>query len=410
MPTYPTVRLVTNARQSADHSSHLSPLFEQAQRFDCYVAFMSSNGLEHLWEPLEAALEEGLKARFIIGLDFYQTEPDALYDLLELTGSYPGQAELYISGESSKLTFHPKVYIFQYPDESCRIILGSANLTQGGLAGNIEASILYQHTNSELAAELETEFLKLEKAGEIEMATLAAIEEYARRYTIYALHRKAAKIRARRACAQLPSSGTPPYLDDLAAILELMKDDKSDDGFTAQAKHRRVGRQDAQMLLDNIRDEPRLTKARFLDMYEGLVVQHAWHSGSLHRRRKTVAESYGAFQAALKALSRTLGPRTSASAAYDTLLQRLGSAPQVGPNILSEILHSFDNTRFPVMNQNSVAGMAMAGYTNFPARPLKTTVTPQVYQEFCDSAKSVRAGLGLKDFTELDALFNYAYW
>ena len=61
------------------------------------------------------------------------------------------------------------------------------------------------------------------------------------------------------------------------------------------------------------------------------------------------------------------------------------------------------------MNQNSIAGIAMTGLTQFRARPSKASGTLQLYQEFCDGAESVRAGLGLNDFAELDALFNYAY-
>ena len=163
-------------------------------------------------------------------------------------------------------------------------------------------------------------------------------------------------------------------------------------------------------ILESIRKTRNLTKDRFLQLYEGLVVDHAWHSGSLHRRRKTVAESYGVFQVALQDLVLTLGPNTSAGDAYDTLLQHLSNASHVGPNIISEILHSYDSRRFAVMNQNSIAGIAMAGLTQFPTRPSKASVTPQLYEEFCDGAEIVRAGLGLNDFAELDALFNYAYW
>ncbi len=410
MPTYPIVRLVSNFNQSTGHSSRLTQLFERAEHFDCYVAFANSNGLELLWEPLVGALEAGMKARFVVGLNFYQTEPQALYDLLEVSESYPRQLEFYISSGCSKLTFHPKVYAFRYPKENCRIVIGSANLTQGGLTRNIESSLLYEHTNSELATELEVGFLKLKKAGEIETATLATIEEYARRHRIYALHRKAAELRAQRACMQTQPAGTLPYLDDLAAILELMKADENENNFDRQVKKRSVTRPVALEILESIRKTRNLTKDRFLQLYEGLVVDHAWHSGSLHRRRKTVAESYGVFQVALQDLVRTLGPNTSAGDAYDTLLQHLSNASHVGPNIISEILHSYDSRRFAVMNQNSIAGIAMAGFTQFPTRPSKASVTPQLYEEFCDGAEIVRAGLGLNDFAELDALFNYAYW
>ena len=77
---------------------------------------------------------------------------------------------------------------------------------------------------------------------------------------------------------------------------------------------------------------------------------------------------------------------------------------------MTEILHSFDNTRFVVMNQNSVSGLSLADVSGFPANPSKDTVDAALYVKFCKRADEIRLQLGLKTFTELDALFNYAYW
>lgn len=77
---------------------------------------------------------------------------------------------------------------------------------------------------------------------------------------------------------------------------------------------------------------------------------------------------------------------------------------------MSEILHTYDNRRFAIMNQNSVSGMQLAGFRSFPVRTSKGKVTAVMYEEFCEKAELVRAGLGLKDLSQLDAVFNYAYW
>src|SRR5258708_2942050 len=37
-------------------------------------------------------------------------------------------------------------------------------------------------------------------------------------------------------------------------------------------------------------------------------------------------------------------------------------------------------------------------------------ITADVYADFCREAALVREALGLSNFTELDAVFNYAYW
>jgi hypothetical protein len=62
------------------------------------------------------------------------------------------------------------------------------------------------------------------------------------------------------------------------------------------------------------------------------------------------------------------------------------------------------------MNRNSVSGMKMASITRYPEGPTKELVDGTVYASFCDDAKQIRVGLGLEDFSQLDALFNYAYW
>ena len=78
-------------------------------------------------------------------------------------------------------------------------------------------------------------------------------------------------------------------------------------------------------------------------------------------------------------------------------------------NVITEILHTFDNKKFAVMNQNSVFGMSLANY-NFPEKPSKTSVNAEMYEDFCTKAEAICKYLGLDNFTELDALFNYAYW
>ena len=62
------------------------------------------------------------------------------------------------------------------------------------------------------------------------------------------------------------------------------------------------------------------------------------------------------------------------------------------------------------MNQNSVAGLKMAEFQNYPEKPNKNNVDGALYAKFCDDADAVRKALGLADFSELDALLNYAYW
>ena len=419
MRTLPYAMLFKNGNPNTEHAAKFSACLKGATEFHCYVAFASGSGVDDIWDDLVLALKDGMTARFVVGLDFYQTHPSALDSLKNLVDDYKGRVSLHISGQSSKFIFHPKVYVFKYEDETCRIVIGSANLTHGGLSSNHEVSLLYEfETEGEgtnLLRQLEVMFKTLQSSGEIVPATDKLIAEYDEKFRYYALHRRAAEIRAKAAWQQAkskPVALTKPYMDDLLAVLELMKNDDSEDGFDYQVNLRSKTRLQAGEILDGIRMSTNLTSASFLQLYEGLVCApiHAWHSGNLHRRRRTLAQGYSAIQNALEHLEQNITPNTTAGDAYDMLFTHLQSTDQVGPNVMTEILHTYDSTRFAIVNKNSVSGMRMACFRSFPTSPNKKTFNANKYQDFCTKAELIRLGLGLNNFTELDAVFNYAYW
>src|SRR5207247_5984060 len=65
--------------------------------------------------------------------------------------------KLHIFKSSPKSTFHPKYYRFK-TGKTIRMILGSANLTDGGLATNIEVSVLHECSDSDDFAKGASEF------------------------------------------------------------------------------------------------------------------------------------------------------------------------------------------------------------------------------------------------------------
>lgn len=118
-------------------ASVLKTCIAQANKIDIVVAFLNSKGLSCLEEELQAALDRGCVMRFFVGTDFYLTDPKALKHL-EQTFKQQGKSKLFLVGQSTKNTFHPKIYAFE-GDDAITVIVGSANLTRGGLSGNREA-------------------------------------------------------------------------------------------------------------------------------------------------------------------------------------------------------------------------------------------------------------------------------
>lgn len=409
-----TTQLLVNSA-SGDHRVSVEALFKDATRLDCMVAFARSSGYTRLETTLCDALDAGLAARFVVGLDFYHTEPPVLEALFALVDCYPNQFEFFISGQSRTRTFHPKAYAFQYADQSCKVVIGSANLTAGGLSLNHEFSLFTESSDCALAVQVALEIADMLQSGEIEVATRARLDEYARRHKIYTLHNRAAKLNAEADCKSsrnMPSSKGGVYLPTLLSILTLMKADRTDSGFTSQKDSRVRRHANAQGYLNRLRTQPVGTPAQFKTYYEPLVSGLGWHSGGLQRGKNIVAQKGPVFQAGLRDLYAQLqaNPKLSAEDAYLLLHGYLSRIPNAGTNVLTEALHTFDPFRFAVMNQNSVSGMALAGYRIFPERPNKGNVNAALYGNFCAKAKRVCTALGLANLGELDALFNYAYW
>lgn len=115
------------------------------------VAFARQSGLALLERQIETSLEEGRKWDFLIGLDFSQTEGLVLTKLLEWANTFKNFAFACYSDPTINRapTFHPKIYIFEAARKASAVV-GSSNLTGGGLGSNVEANIVLQGTLNEI--------------------------------------------------------------------------------------------------------------------------------------------------------------------------------------------------------------------------------------------------------------------
>lgn len=71
-------------------------------------------------------------ASVLFGLDFSATDPDLIDRLIDVPNAFVAK--------NRAGCFHPKIYYFQSGGKA-EAIVGSANLTKGGLGGNLEASV-----------------------------------------------------------------------------------------------------------------------------------------------------------------------------------------------------------------------------------------------------------------------------
>ncbi len=105
------------------------------ETFYFIVAYAKNSGIKHILESIERFKKTGGKVKAIVGIDQQGTSLQALNKLLEIVD------ETYIFHNNKLVsTFHPKIYAFVKEKEKAIIIIGSSNLTEGGLYTNYETN------------------------------------------------------------------------------------------------------------------------------------------------------------------------------------------------------------------------------------------------------------------------------
>ena len=123
------------------------------------VAFLNEAGVDHLSTQLSSV---GSKTDVYAGIRNDITSRQGLHSLMQ-----HGASVHYVDTGARYVIFHPKIY-FARSKNKARMVLGSANLTPGGLNNNIEASVTFELNLDDpddrgLADSLEVGFASLTK-------------------------------------------------------------------------------------------------------------------------------------------------------------------------------------------------------------------------------------------------------
>lgn len=108
-------------------------LLQSSNRVSIAVAFLQKSGVEKIKNCIEECEEKETSIFVITGLNYGFTNPDALRELLYLDIS----CNIF-----QDENFHPKLYIFEKNENEATIIIGSSNLSEGGLSKNYEANLI----------------------------------------------------------------------------------------------------------------------------------------------------------------------------------------------------------------------------------------------------------------------------
>lgn len=122
---------------------HLTVLLNRSTlKFDSIymaVAFAKSSGVGILYDYLQDYVRGGGTLEIVVGIDHMGTSRQGL-ELLLQTG-----ATVDIFHNPGVNTFHPKLYLFERDSFEGVAIIGSNNLTRGGLYENFELSVRLDH-------------------------------------------------------------------------------------------------------------------------------------------------------------------------------------------------------------------------------------------------------------------------
>jgi HKD family nuclease len=151
--------------------------FRKAAGFKVAVALLSKSGLPLLIGAIEGSLRRRGKGEFLVGVDL-PTHPDALGALLKLQCEHPDQVSVKYFKSPASAWFHPKFYIFRPRSGRSRAVVGSSNLTAGGLQNNYEASLWSDDSGA--VGPLEEYFDELYQGGHARVITEPWLAVYRR--------------------------------------------------------------------------------------------------------------------------------------------------------------------------------------------------------------------------------------
>jgi HKD family nuclease len=136
------ISLVDNNQRAV--ADAVDEICSKAARVRVAVAFAKGSGLAAA-PAVQGVATRGGQVQLLAGIDFQLTDLDALTPFERP----PSAARIYLTpDQAGRTTFHPKVYLAESDSETAAIV-GSSNLTGGGLRENIEANILIRGDRSE---------------------------------------------------------------------------------------------------------------------------------------------------------------------------------------------------------------------------------------------------------------------
>lgn len=337
------MKLILNTPDN-NHLSVIKNELKTAYSVYMAVAFLKNSGLALLKSSITEALKKGTKMEFFCGLNFGTTDSSALEELLGLFQKYPN-AQLYLVYTKANQTFHPKIWVFQSSIVT-KIISGSANFTRGGFENNHECSFIADFKNNDAQVNNALNYFEELKTQKVAReASSLSIAQYG-------------KYQKEQAQKQKGLKASPPFPEEVNYDLEKLKKWhlKLKDEYIAYNIKRRQNYKDALRVLETIAND-NLSKKQFIEQYEKLVggigISALWSSGSIDRHKTSVFTDKSTFKKLVKFISENR--KADAAFVYNNAKKLAEKISGVGPNIVCEIMMTYNPKEFANINNNPIS-------------------------------------------------------
>jgi HKD family nuclease len=343
------------------------------------------------WKLIAPALLRSCAGiRLLTGLDFFQTEPKLLREWNRLTS--PDAAQPNISARLARkvATFHPKLLIAKLADSTANFaIVGSGNLSFGGLRSNTECS-LYTNDSADVWALTEWFDGEWNEAADF---TNAEIKEYERKYK---KSRKAtAQIRKaqKEAEERMEEQAEAIFRERKKAIASASRYFKSQT-YSKAYESRREG-------VRHIREALNMPSFEF--------DKTAWNKfygiPALGRLRQVYRDPIFNKEKRLKdAMRYLLNESVAIRKRLAAVLEENGAfhIRGLGLNIVSKVLAVHDSKRWPVFN-----GPVEKTLRHFGYEPPRGMGKVGRYLKFAEAMEGFRVDSGAPDVFALDTFFKW---
>lgn len=386
------IQLINNNSED-NHFKIFQQLFKEADEVMIMVAFLKFSGLK----KLEHLLKLPKRCEIIVGANFGLTEPKALKMILNW-GKETGTITGFINRLDSKEVFHPKMYLFRKGKEA-HIIVGSANLTGGGLVDNNECSLYSKCTIRDGIWKDTKQYFEdccsAEKADTLNERIISL-------YTGFYLKQKPAN----EEIDKFPDISESLIYDlkNLKSLYNKFDPNEIRIGIKEKEEHYA----EAKKILDRIASKQH-SDQDFRDLLEDLVgkegIDGLWYSNGMHRQKTRIFTQQSTFRILINYIKNNLD--NSPQSIYEGAKKIMQKIKGVGPNYVGEIMMTYAPKKLANINRNPITVLRKEGCVNLKDHSQK--FNGQDYNEYNNIVKDIAEKLGLNSMLAADYFFNEIY-